>query len=257
MSEKVEHYKAVYPERDPEWEGSEVVIRKEEKIGHGGFADIFEVQAMVHDKPCNGVVKRYRCGFNEKIDEKSIQDAVNRAVGMYQLVREAGLPVFSTFRTAADRKSIFMTNGNTESTVCVSGPRQNKLYLLEQRTDALSKNREIKNLDIFFVKLYGCVVQASKKGLFLQQDSYMFLLNHDEQIVDFVIGDFDSIVSDDRNFSDVYSADYAALLAKNKIELFVALRSFFEDYYADKAEEYKYQVTQKLDIHLGLHDHIL
>ncbi|MCL5011137.1 MAG: hypothetical protein M1127_02925 [Patescibacteria group bacterium] len=170
--------------------GKAVKILRSKKISEGCFGDIFRVKSEISAEKSQKVKKR---SFVVKSFD-SLMDAKN-ALEKLILLREAGLKTYPTYRLDDDKKSILMTNLSKKGQRVISTNTDSKDSQLIYRHQI----SEIENFDDLLKKMLEHAEMASKKKIFLPNDSYFFSLykttNPSAKKMDFFIGDPDSVIS--------------------------------------------------------------
>lgn len=162
---------------------SRVRIVDEEYIRSGIYGMIYRTDTLVSGRPRRFVIKKFKKTL------LSAQGNAERAFANYQRAKDAGLKVFATYRLGEDRKSILMTDGSGDSTVCLS----NNITLPEL---GLSKIRD-EALPLDLVDgIIANAKKASEQKILIPNDAYFFLYDRQAECTDFVLGDLDTLGKD-------------------------------------------------------------
>ncbi len=165
-------------------EGTAVQIENERKIGSGAFGTCYEADVTIGKHKRKLVIKRFYSARGE-------EEAAN-AMRNYEVAKKAGLKVFPTHRLGEDRKSILMTNGSTQTSVCiginVDSPTTESLF--GKRIEHIADEDLYKFTDEAFQQ----AVLAGKKGITFDKDAFFFFVDRATQSkIDFIIGDLDMV----------------------------------------------------------------
>lgn len=165
---------------------TQVHVLNEREIGSGVFGRVYESLVNVEGRNRKFVIKKF-----SETRNKSAKDSALNAFQNYNRAKEAGLKVFSTYRLGEDGTSILMTNGNSETTVCVGGSDPNSF--LEKRGIPRISNID----DVYFTDLAGKLFSqasiAANQGIALYEDAFFYLVDPNSGGLDFVVGDLDMV----------------------------------------------------------------
>lgn len=184
---------------------TQIQIVGEKYIGGGTFGKIYLADTLVARRPRRFVIKRY------KGDTLAAERFAKKALTNYQRAKEAGLKVFPTYRMGEDGRSILMTDGHGDSTICLSNNRTLPELGIPQ----------IANAAISPSLIEGVIAQAKKaseKRILIPNDAYFFIYDRSAQTTDFVIGDLDMLGKD---LSSGHALWHNMRTAKNSLLSFV------------------------------------
>jgi len=190
-----------------------VSVLNERKISGGEYGDVYEAETKVENssvKSRQGLQKFILKKYSNRLGLAS--EWASNAIKNYNNARKAGLRVFPTFRVARDESTILMTNGNLKGWVCIGTNQESPG--LESKEFNLQKLYDIQNYQELIEEIFRQSKLAATAGIYLPVDSFMFLVRRDAELLDFVIGDMDGVVSDSRNSSSLWSKNFSqAILA--------------------------------------------
>ena len=170
----------------PTGQKTEVYIVSEIPIDGGSFGKIFKTVIRVGNLEEMFIVKKYRS--NGSIwGEEGAQNSAQNAFKNYYLAKKAGLKVFPTFRIGEDKKSILMTAGFSDDSICI-GSNTNKGIAHFERP----RIKEIENLGKFLTAIFTEGIKAANNNISLYDDIFFFIISKTEPTkIDFVLGDLD------------------------------------------------------------------
>ena len=194
-----------------------VKIISKEKIGEGGYGDVFstEIERKLPKKNKQFAVKNFRH-----------EEDAQRAIEKFKTLKKNGLKTFITYRLSKDKKNILMTNGNKDGTFLVS-------FNNSESKDRLETNpiKDIDNFEQLITDMVKHAKKATDKKIGLPFDAYFFsVANTDKpgiKNIDFIIGDLDTIY---------YKED---ILELNLADVNEVLCNFVNDYvHQDNKQKY-------------------
>ena len=159
-----------------------VEITNKKHLFRGGMGSIYLVETQQGTKKRNYILKEF-----------GNSDAANSAIHNYQLLKNAGLKVFPTYRKEKDGKSILMTNAHTENSVCLSSNYDDDStleYFGEKPIETLA------NPERLFNQVFEQIDRANKNGIRLIKDTLVFFVPRKQKKaveVEFLFGDTDLV----------------------------------------------------------------
>jgi hypothetical protein len=205
-----------------------VLINNEVKISEGRFGTIYEADISVGSQKKRFVLKRFK-GSKEFAEEHA-----NTAIQNYELAKGAGLKVFTTYRLGADKRTVLMTNGTTDTDFCIGSNKESPKI-----EEALGGKINNLSSDAFIYLIDGVFSQAllaEQKNIILPNDAYFFLIDKaSKSKVDFIIGDLDTIAkkSDTEPERIINNVSYAML----SLQGFILRNINDPDTYLERAKE--------------------
>ena len=147
---------------------TKVRIDSERRIGGGVFGDTYEAQVTVGNHKRTFVIKRFRIVAGLTPEENATE-----AMRNYDAAKKAGLKVFPTYRLGEDKKSILMTSGNTQDSVCIgTGGDSPKIEdILGTRIEQIADD----DLHLLVDGVFSQAIQAGEHNIVLPADAYFFL----------------------------------------------------------------------------------
>jgi len=216
---------------------SKVKIIGVQKIGYGGFGDIFEVKCKIFSKN-NPDKYKIRTWVLKKF--KYTSSFSKDCFLTWKMLKKNGYKVFNTYRISKDKQSILMTNANNHSFFTVSVNNYSLAHQYLRKNKATVPVEQFANIAR---SVFKQAVLARKDKIVIPQDAYMFSINSSivkddypglikqkvakncSKLLDFVIGDLDLVKKQE-------SSDDFNLLRYNISNAFEVLDRFV-DYYLE------------------------
>ncbi|MBU1091948.1 hypothetical protein KKA27_03765 [Patescibacteria group bacterium] len=215
LAKETRFFKDPFSERD---EGTAVKLERGAKLGEGAFGSVFEATIELSKRKKKFVIKEFKDGDLSQSPKDTAENRAREAIEHWRVAKKAGLKVFPTYRIGDDEKSILMTSAHGEKNICVD-PFPVDGATVE--TFGRSKLQEISNLDQLFEGLLKECRKATDHQIDIFPDAYFFLVDRKTDMVDFVLGDTDYLVTS----PGVHPKDHATSnLGRAKI----VLESFIE-----------------------------
>jgi len=191
------------------------ILSKGECLGEGKFSSsVNKVEATVvngsgnESSPHTFVLKNYR--FPQSLGSSGKKPGEN-ALDNFNLLKSKGFKTWSTFRLSEDKGSAIMTNGNSEGRSLIATNITLNTNTCETALILEGKPlKTIKNFESFLASLFAEALKAEKEKIYINLDSYGFLVE-DSSIrdgvtqLDFVLCDLDNVEIDE--ISQKYDLD--------------------------------------------------
>lgn len=193
---------------------STVQILGNKRIGVGDYGAVYEADVAIGNHIRKFAIKKFipRLGINRE------EEFAARSIANYQLAKNAGLKVFPTYRLGEDRKTILMTNGNSDLVICLGSDKGSSLETRGmQRIPEDETNSD--NYRHLITGLFDQAIIATKHGLSLgHSDVFFYLVNIHTSELDFVLGDFDMFNVSSNKRGDNLLDDNLAIVVKSLTE---------------------------------------
>lgn len=158
-----------------------------EILGKGNFAE-WVASVDVHladeentDRKINMVLKRFKENEFENGEEN-----MNKSVEMFQKVRAADVPTWTTYRPSIGNRTVLMTSGLAagKTFVTYNDPGE----IINNRTDLRIEELDIESISS---QLDSICARAARANIFLTPDSFGYLINNHS--IDVIVSDFDML----------------------------------------------------------------
>ena len=231
--------------------GNVNILSKGEYLGEGKFSSsVNKVEATVvndsgnESSPHTFVLKNYR--FPQSSGPSGKKPGEN-ALDNFSLLKNKGFKTWSTFRLSEDKSSAIMTNGNSKgvsllaTNITLNTNTCETALILEKKP-----LKTIKNFDSFLIDLFAEALKAEKEKIYINLDSYGFLVE-DSSVkdgitrLDFVLCDLDNVEIDE--LSPRYDLDVQ--MAYDALKIFLMT-------YVDADPAYDYIMAAQLYIDQNL-----
>jgi len=219
-------------------EGTAVTLEKGAKLGEGAFGSVFEATVGIGDKKKRFVVKEFKDGDLAGSPDDTAENRAKDALEHWAAAKKAGLKVFPTYRLGEDGKSVLMTSGHDDARICVD-PFPDDGATVEKF--GREKLQDIAGFDRLFEDLLKESRKAADHQIDIFPDAYFFLVDRNDDSVDFVLGDTDFLVTT----PGAHPKDYATA---NLRRARLVLGSFIEkNVIGPKKDEYLRSLGERVD----------
>ncbi|MBP6888670.1 MAG: hypothetical protein KBC21_03115 [Candidatus Pacebacteria bacterium] len=172
---------------------SEVKILNKYPIGGGMRGDVYEAEVMVGNRTKKFIIKDF-VDFDLHLPHETqhitAKQSAENALLNHGLAQEAGLRTLATYRLEENGKSILMSDARIEGKVLIDTNSRDRKGL---ESHGLEKLDKIEHFDELLEEIIEEAYKASNHGLVLWGDALFFLVDPDQGVVDFVVGDYDSL----------------------------------------------------------------
>ena len=188
-------------------EGVPVAFESFEKIGKGNFAEIFMVTIKIRNQLYPFIVKKFF---------PRVFSAAEDAVHIWEVAKDHGLKVFSTYRLSEEGGMILMTMGHTEKWICI-GTNEGSRLLSDFKENFMES---IDNFPEILLAMLHEAEKAAKARIALSSDCFFFLVDRDKKRrLDFMIGDLDNVMQSSTNYDGLFFGNYANI--KQALQFFI------------------------------------
>lgn len=168
-----------------------VDIMTAQKIGEGGYADIYRASVRDADHPAQPpltyILKNFRI---QGVDYASAHERANHSQEIWATLRSCGVSTWTTYRVQKDGDCIIMSDGEPDGTLLIS----RNASLSRDQLNQWPRLHEI-DFDAALDKSVQDAIQMGKRSLSVQDDSWMARLTRegDKARINLIVGDFDEI----------------------------------------------------------------
>lgn len=216
--------------------GKEVSVDFKEKIGSGGYGDVFLANVVLEKndkmKTRSFAIKRFKDVGLENQEIKTSKESAKESWEKFNEIKGLNIPTWTTYRLSENETDILMSlvgNSEHEYVIDVSkGPTKEDIRLKQKGI------MEIVNLENIVRNLVS-TFQGLKVPVELGWDSFLQIYDDEEKKLTAIVGDFDMVYIGEE---DVDVSELATI--RSLVQFLRNIRDFISEFVFDEKNKIKY-----------------